>query len=255
MNHRIHRYFPVGLLLVLALSLSFDHLCAQSQGGSEMLPAAPTPASLREGTLVVRLQSNARKIRELEKILSDTLRNDPQRRRLQMMLDETLAQTPRESREIMKAFDGNYNFSKVLFLYDTASFRLLGGERYGYFLDRNLQVDTSLRLEGDNWLMIYFRHESPSLFKLLDRQLEPVRQPFPLPGRPIFSSYRRGAYFGTGEAYPWVLEPEDLTKGFSAFLFYNPDKQAAYFGACLAHWNERLHKKYRKNRPSERSGN
>jgi hypothetical protein len=247
MNHPTHRHLKAGLLLVLTMLAFSDRLCSQDAGRLEPSGPAAMLASLREGTLVVRLQSNARKIQELEKALSDTLLGGAQRQRLQDMLSETQAQTPKESRDIMKAFDGNYNFSKVLFFYDTASVRLLTGEKQGYFLNRDLQVDSSLSLEGEDWLMIYFRHQSPSLFKLLDNRLQPVRQPFPLPGRPFFRSYQLGAYFGGSDSvYPWVLEPEDLAKGFSSVMFYHPSRQAAYFATCLRHWNDRLHKKYRR---------
>ena len=210
---------------------------------SEKTEAKTLLKQLSEGVLVVRLSSNNRKMKELERLANSPDASEKNKKRFQKMLETTREEGRQESLDVMKSFDGNYNFSKVLFMYDTASLQLKNGVKSGYFLNRELKVDPSISLEYDDWLMIYFRHESPTLFVLLDRQFEQVQRPFPIPKRPVFKTYRQGLYFSKDPlAQKWALGKPDTSSGFVLFMAYGKKKQFKYFSVMISAWNTDLNK-------------
>jgi hypothetical protein len=198
---------------------------------------------LSEGVLIVRLNSNNRKMKELERLINSPDVNEKAKNRFQKMLETTKEETRQESLDLMQAFDGNYSFSKVLFMYDTAALQLKNGVKQGYFLNRELKPDPTLRLENDDWLMVYFRHESPALFVLLDRKFDQIQRPFPIPRRPVFKTYNQGLYFARDPlAGQWYRQKPDTTSGFVLFMSYSRKKQFKYFSVLLSVWNKDLTK-------------
>ena len=225
-------YLLAGLFVTLTLPLTGQNDQPNLSSASERTSVQTMLRHLSKGVLIVRLNSNDRKIKELERLVNSPGTNEKSKKRFRKMLDSTLAETRQESLDIMKAFDGNYNFSEVLFMYDTASFSLKEGAKNGFFLNRELETDKSIRLGNDSWLMIYFRHESPALFILLDSQNEPVQRPFPVPKRPVFRSYDQGQYFNN----------DAQASGFTLLMTYNKKKQYKYFSVLISNWNRNLQK-------------
>jgi hypothetical protein len=227
----------------MALSVTGQNDPPYLAATSENTGARTMLRQLSEGVLIVRLNSNDRKIRELERLLNSPEVKEKSRKRFRKMLDRTREETRQESLDIMKAFDGNYNFSKVLFMYDTASLHLKNGENSGYFLNRELQHDAGISLEDERWHMFYFRHESPALFFLLNQQNEQVQRPFPIPKRPVLRRYRQGLYFGRDPlAGNWQNGQLELTSGTSIYMTYSKKKQYKYFSVTIHNWNKDLAK-------------
>jgi hypothetical protein len=242
MKQTLLSYLPLFTLMT-AFSLAatspvsaqpFDFSADEKMQSREMLSA------LHNGTLIVRLNSNHRKMKELERLSTTPGMTEKKRRQFRELLQTTAAETRQENSDIYYVFSTYYNFSKVLYLYDTASLQLKSGVKSGYFLDSSLQVSPSIRLDDDDWLLVYFRHESPALFKLLDENLKEVLTSFPIPKRPRLSFAKKLKTDGTGISDPLA---RILTTGPSGrYLLYSRKKQRPYFSWSVFDWNKALHR-------------
>lgn len=189
--------------------------------------------NLSEGVLIVRLNSDKRKMEELERLANSPNLSEKSRQRFDKMLKKTSEDNLEENRNIMQAVGLNYDFSEVLFMHDTATSLLQSGVKSGYFLDENLEVDESKKLDSDRWMLLYFdRLSSPMLFKILDRNFNEVEKPFPVFSKPGLRRYT----FKT---------PDGVQRKFSPFMSYGKKNQLWYFSMMISSWNGRL-KKFRK---------
>lgn len=96
---------------------------------------------LKTGALIVRLKTNQRSI--------DVLNANGKK----IEAEEKLIETYIMNMNTMKAYLKNYNFSKVYFIYSNVSDSLLKGVRNGIFLDTNLQVNPSIKMEESFYLL------------------------------------------------------------------------------------------------------
>ncbi len=156
--------------------------------GQEADAARPLSANeaigvLKNGTLVVRLSTNARKIEALEKMAATTA-SEKDRQRFEKMLEKTKQDTRNHNLWLMEAFRINYSFSKLLFMPDTATTKLKQGVRQGIFFGPDLQIDPSLTLESG--FLVAYNGASTSSQKtnneginVLDQNLQPLEYPFP----------------------------------------------------------------------------
>lgn len=247
-----HRYHPIWILCIsiaaFAIPAGAQNESAALTGDAAREQAIDLLKQLSDGVLVVRLNSNHRKITELERLINDPGVEEKTKKRFRKMLETTREETRQESLDMMKAFDGNYNFSKVLFMYDTASLSLKNGVQNGYFINGALEVDPAISLDEADWLLLYFSHPSPAGFVLLDQQLEPVQRPFPLPRRPVFKSYQQGRFFSQPARIrdpltrKWEIDESDTGTGFILFMSYSKKKQLKYFSVLISLWNKQLEK-------------
>ena len=171
------------------LALCFLAFCVGTAGyGQEAVAPPPISAQeaiqvLKNGTLVVRLSTNARKIEALEKMLTTTTR-EKDRQRFEKMLEKTRQDTRSHNGWLMEAFQKNYTFSKLLFMPDTAATKLKIGAKKGIFYGPDLQIDPTLTLEGG--FLVAFNGPNTSDQKtnneginVLDQNMQPLRAPFP----------------------------------------------------------------------------
>ncbi|MEY3368689.1 MAG: hypothetical protein RI973_1844 [Bacteroidota bacterium] len=246
MKQPLFLYLPLCTLVTAFVLAATSPASAQPLvfSDDEKLQAREMLSSLSGGTLIVRLNSNHRKMKELERLASSTGISEKKSAQFREMLQTTAEETRQENSDIHYVFSTYYNFSKVLYMYDTASLQLKNGVKSGYFLDSSLQVNPSIRLEDDDWLMIYFRHESPALFKLLDKNLKEVLPTFPLPKRPRLSfvkKLRPAGEEGTD------LSARILATGPSGrYLLYSRRKQRSYFSWSVYDWNNALQRTLRR---------
>ncbi len=133
-------------------------------GGRRQI-AADALQAIKEGVLIVRLASNSRKLEELDKLLANKDLNENRRQRLQEMKDQTVAETSEENRLVVEAFNTFYDFSDLLFMYDADVQRLKQGEQSGYFLDKNLQVDPNISLNGRSYIIAFYGNNLSSALK------------------------------------------------------------------------------------------
>lgn len=248
----VNHHNRVWALCALVLALAFS---ARAQPAPQTLSREATREAaidmlkqLSGGVLVVRLNSNNRKMTELERLINDPGVAEKTKKRFRKMLETTREETRQESLDMMKAFAGNYNFSRVLFMYDTASLLLKNGVQHGYFINSSLEVDPAASLENEDWLLVYFQHQSPAGFVLLDQQFDWVQKPFPVPKRPVFKSYNQGMYFSQPAmtrnplTRKWEVDESDTGSGFILFMSYNRKKQLKYFSVLISLWNKQLQK-------------
>ncbi|MCF8247920.1 MAG: hypothetical protein K9J37_22305 [Saprospiraceae bacterium] len=171
--------------LMLCLLALFAGTIAHGQQADVAQPISANEAMevLKNGTLVVRLSTNVRKIAALEKMVANTTR-EKDRQRFEKMLAETQEDTRNHNLWLMEAFQKNYTFSKLLFMPDTAAISLKGGVRKGIFYSPELQIDPSLSLESD--FLVAFNGNNTSDQKtgneginVLDQNMQTLSAPFP----------------------------------------------------------------------------
>ncbi len=139
--------------------------------------------ALKEGTLVVRLNTNTRKIAAIKKsIAAASTSND--RQRLEAMLEKTEQKTRNTNLWLKHAFDSVYSFTPVLFMPDTMSTKLKSGVREGIFLDAEQKIDPSIKLRGSFFVAYYGENSSDEKtnvegITVLDSNLNELESPFP----------------------------------------------------------------------------
>jgi hypothetical protein len=97
--------------------------------------------NLKEGALVVKLRTNRMLVDELKKRGDDHL---AEKARLEQAAINV---------NTVRAFVNNYNFSKVYFVYSHSADSLLSGTRSGIFLDSNLKLVPSLKMNENFYLV------------------------------------------------------------------------------------------------------
>ena len=108
---------------------------------------------LKEGVLVVRLRTQSNKIEKLSELLQSEELKSNVRTHYLAELEETRQEVERENRLLMQAFQDQYHFSNVLFLYDTLAPALKSANPSGLFLNDERQIDPQRTLEGRNFLI------------------------------------------------------------------------------------------------------
>jgi len=132
---------------------------------------------LVEGVLLVRLKSNTRKISKM-----NSYGYTQQATNLQFKQDK-------ENREIINSFKDHYTFSKAYFFFSEYSNDVRAKDfSSAFFLDANLQIDTSIVLATSKFLTAEFgniqRDQSGlgmyfGALRMMNAQFEQLRRPFP----------------------------------------------------------------------------
>lgn len=141
--------------------------------------------NLQEGKLIVRLESNAKKIQKLRDFLDSKDLNEIEKENLKNLLDQTIQKTNKRNTLFIQAFQEFYNFSDILFTYDFHSEELLERQQKGYFLDKNLNIDNSLSLGDKKFLTLRFGNTDYATSSgaqgiiITDQKLKDLNHPFP----------------------------------------------------------------------------
>lgn len=181
---------------------------------------------LKNGALVVRLQTNHRKIAILEATLRDPKLKPAQYKRHKAILDGTVKRRNEFNETIAKMFADSFRFCPVYLMYDTCSDALAKGVRKGLFLNKQLQPDTSIELPEPNvFLVNYVKSNSDFPFDVLRvRKLhEKLDDPFP-----YFASVRESWInaVNTPRAASAVAELDRRFRRFHARALEYDEKQA-----------------------------
>ena len=152
--------------------------------------AAAAIQDLKDGVLVVRLRSDQRKIEALQGQLATPNLKEKYRTRLKKMLDDTRRENETENKSLVAAFREHFDFTDVLFMYDTATYLLKNGQKEGFFLNDSLQVDPHLSLQGRTFRLVRFGSKSgmkqrKSLIGM-DLNFRDLPAPFPTSGNVSF---------------------------------------------------------------------
>lgn len=143
------------ILCVLCIYLCFP-LISYSQDVSKRereIKSAKAISELRKGTLIIRFPSHRKKIEALEKAAKA---NPGKAEIIQSNITEILTERDRDHSELVAALKEHYTFSKLLFMYDYESRKLLDGAREGIFLSDELTPDPSIGMNTDFFYVLSF---------------------------------------------------------------------------------------------------
>ena len=150
---------------------------------------------LKNGVLVVRLTSNFSKINYLKRILSKGKLSPRAAEKTAKRIHKFETEKISLGKEWMKAFSEYYDFSEVLFVFDTLSRKAIANGMQNCFLDENLNINPSIKLNNRPFLMTFASQvdsENGSgaeaiIFKNAD--FMPLRKPFPYYVKTVSASY------------------------------------------------------------------
>lgn len=142
--------------------------------------------NLKEGVLVVRLRTQSNKVDKLKEWMAKESPGTPVYQKLETQLAETIAGIERENKLVREAFGSLYNYSEVLFFFDTLAPVLRNGKTSGIFLNERMEVDPQLSL-GDRFYMVAGIGTTPSSegassqeqLIIYDRNFNFMTKPFP----------------------------------------------------------------------------
>ncbi len=118
----------------------------------------PTTAirELKNGILIVRLTSEFKKIKELNRILEEGDISPQTKMNLPNKIQKIIEERDAENSSWITYFENEYNFSDVYFAYDTLRKEaLLGNDGKNCFLNKSFRINPSLSLDGRKFLMLY----------------------------------------------------------------------------------------------------
>jgi len=127
---------------------------AQNPIASAQMRADAAYEALEKGGLIILLPSKHSKISRLEKVLAKKMGlSKNSRARYQTMLDETIQERDAYNQALVLAFRAQYNFSDCYFAYDTVRNTMKKGLYDGFFLNDSMEVDSSIELKSDTFLL------------------------------------------------------------------------------------------------------
>ncbi len=136
---------------------------------------------LKEGVLVVRLQSGNNKITELKRLIDSPDTSAKTKKRLEKELHQTVSDRKMLNTQQFYAFQNAYKFSKVLFMFDTASKQLKEGKQSGIFLNEQLEIDETISLNNQAFYVasVASLESGTDGMVLMDKTFTPLKPPFP----------------------------------------------------------------------------
>lgn len=173
-------------LLVCGLGLLASTLFSQSLSKEEAWAKAKEQIKeLHEGTLLVRIPTQHKKIAALEALLQNDQLPTANRQRLEDQLETTRQEARNFAHYVIEAFDTAYDFSKVLFMYDTDMAALQSSSPGGFFLNREGKADTSIVLDQPNFYLLRFGFSTGEATShtdamiIADASIQDLQKPFP----------------------------------------------------------------------------
>lgn len=168
-------------VMIFILIARITPLCAQEPPSKEARREQAYQAirDLKEGCLIVSLQSQSRKIESLQQAVADPSIKASEKNRVQLLLDKTVQERDTFNTKFAGAFSKVYDFSAVLFIYDTSLVALKNGVRAGIFLNDALLPDPSITTAGQSKLFVLRYESSKDNWEIADIHLNNLNPPFP----------------------------------------------------------------------------
>jgi len=204
-------------------------LFAQPLSKEETLKAAESNINaLHEGILVVRLESEAKKIAALQAMLNRDDLSASQKSRAEEQVQATIDQRDAINQGLVEGFREHYGFSEVYFVYDTSFAAVVGGVSSGIFLNDSLEIEPAIELPAGTFFTARFgSSDAASTTRLedslilMDAQGNDLEDPFPY--------------------YSWIFTPKQL---FKYNLLNNKDKHRLHMIDLVKKLDKRLQKFY-----------
>ena len=200
--------YTIGYSYIWLIIFCFSYATAQEKEPTRRDTAFAKVKNLKESTLVVRLTSHHKKVQALQKLANSPELEKRKKERIRHQIATTLAETAYENKLIYQAFEKYYKFSKVLFMYDTATTTLTKEKRrIGLFLDDNLVIDQSLRLQTEDFFILKFDRTDPATTAaadamiITDQHFQDLKRPFPYAIKMTSFSFVMDSVFSPKEAF------------------------------------------------------
>ena len=140
----------ISLLLFCSLFLNFSSFAQSDTKNSakqETERALEAIEAIKEGTIVIVLATNAKKISSMISTLRSKNMNPNLKNRLKDQLFETVVKTKRQNEYLMEYYSKYYTFSDLRFAFDTSAVELKKGNISNVFVDQELQIDETIQLD------------------------------------------------------------------------------------------------------------
>jgi len=180
-----YTFFTIVFTFVfINLSIAQDK---ESKGTSKEKIAIAEKAikDLKEGILIVRLKSKHSKISKLQSLSSSKDVDNATKARIKNTLKREIEERNTLNNQIVKGFEEFYYFSTVYFMYDTSSISLKNGVQEGIFLNNNLEVDPTIKLNNKPFFVLRYgttdlnNTSGIEAWVVMNKQLEDMERPFP----------------------------------------------------------------------------
>lgn len=169
------------LLSFVIIFTGFLTVHTQTNGTGSELVLTPSEhiTALAEGTLLIRLPTNRKKIQALEEALDGPDLSDKSSERLRMMLDDAKVEAKEEQQAFVDAFVKEYGFSAYAFFFDHDTPAVLEGWATLYTSD--LKTETTIDTDKPWYILSIGRTPDSRLdgLVILDHKLDVVPKPFP----------------------------------------------------------------------------
>lgn len=129
-----------------------------AQQNTKPVPTSPVKAitDLKNGVLIVRLTSEYRKLEALEELLENGDISVETEANLPLKMTRIEVERDLENDLWVRNFKAHYQFSDILFAYDTLRMdALIKNDGKNCFLDEDMKINPSLSLNGRPFLMLY----------------------------------------------------------------------------------------------------
>ena len=140
---------------------------------------------LKNGVLVVRLKSGNSQMKAMERVANSPNVAAKDKERFELKMAALRKSIQAENERLIKSLQAHYLFSEVLYIMDTSIYLLKENIQNGYFLNEQMEVDTSISLRYRNYLVAYYGAPLSSQkngmegIVVLDRDLIEMTDPFP----------------------------------------------------------------------------
>jgi hypothetical protein len=187
MIHQGHKLNPKKMkqLLILTIALiSYFSATAQIPPQYAVREAVKEAKRMKEeGVLVIRLETAHTKVKMLERALTNENLKKRKRKRLQMMLDETVLKRDKMNQAIVETIRDTFDFCPYYISYDTSAADLKEGKRSGIFYNTELEKDENISIPDSAEIYILYYHEKsgnhPSDGLIIRRLKSTLSAPFP----------------------------------------------------------------------------
>lgn len=183
--------FTIALLLLLLLGLALPPTisCQEDRTFAEAAIQAKRSRKaieeLKNGVLIVRLPVNSKKISELVRLSQSSKVEESRKKKLEKQLAATKKETLQKNKWLMDAFLSEYKFSDTRFMFDTSFYFFKAGKKEGYFLNKNMEVDSSIHLDEGPLYFVRLGHTDSSdgigieALVITDSSFVDMKSPFP----------------------------------------------------------------------------
>lgn len=176
----MHRLITILFLFVTGVCFATNKDTSSSRPITNREKANREIAALKNGALIVRLQTNEKSINAYRQAGKNEL------------ADKIAAERNGLNQKIVDAFKNYFTFCKVYFIY-AKNTGALSKEKSGIFLDGNLKPDTSIKLKEKYFLIAEYgsftADERGNSLVVLDSGLTQLQEPFPFEVPVFFDAF------------------------------------------------------------------